>query len=274
MSIPWNLYRFLNIHMNDPLQCQGFSLRRIGMYLCLGNKLPHEYWVTSASETMWFPSRFKICRRGVIRNSGWRCVMLLYWSRSVWSLINSTPSKDVNEIIVLQTKLSTVIVLAMRLSPKGVLINPLRYISIDFIFLRYVNFFAQFPLKCVEKPISKYVSECPICCKDGSWCNWVCLSLRRSKTKSPVNAPGWTYLTGFIWHDNTCNVSCCKLVFDSFSNLWYTAMLRLWIWALLQYQNCFSRYGDPIIKNRRLRDCLIFIMGVPILGYRGIWLYF
>ena len=208
------IYRLLDIQINDPLQCQGFPPRSIAKYLCFGKELPHEYWVTSASETSWFPIRLNIFRCGVIKNSGLRCVMLLYWRSSLASLINVTPSKDVNELIALESKWSVITVLAMSFNPKGVLLNPLWFIATYSIFLRPTKFCVSFPFKSVERLSSKDVKECPICCKDGSWCNIVWANFNFSNTKRPLNAAGWTYFTGFFRHENTYNVGWCKKVFE------------------------------------------------------------
>ena len=71
------LYKLLNIQFSDPLQCQEFRCRWMFMYVCFGNELPHENWVTSSSEAKWFPTRFNCCTRCIIRNSGRRFAMLL-----------------------------------------------------------------------------------------------------------------------------------------------------------------------------------------------------
>ena len=174
-------------------------------YLWSVNALPHGYWVTSAKAVRWFPSRFNNFSRGVIRNPRRRCVILLCWRSNLKSLLNSTPSIDVNDVMELKPKASIMRVFAMRFSPKGVLINPLWNIYRYLILLRWLKLCASLPWIFAEKLTSKCFNECPICSNDCSWCNWVCLSLRRSNTKSPLNAFGWTYLTGFNTHENTCN---------------------------------------------------------------------
>ena len=141
------------------------------------------------------------------------------------SLSNLTPSMDVNEFIALRSKLSVIIVFAMKFSPEGVLINPSQPRRRCLIFLRWLKFPASIVFNCAENSIIKDVKEWPICCNDGSWCNLVCASLNFANTKSPLNAAGWTDLTGFPRHENICNIKLRKVILDTFPHVRFIPVL-------------------------------------------------
>ena len=63
-------------------------------------------------------------------------------------------------------------------------------------------------------------------------------------------------------------VYCFPNLFLSVPHLAYKNEVR----ALSQYKDRFSRHGIPMLKIRRSRDRLIFIMGIPILVRRYLYI--
>ena len=176
------------------------------MYSCLGKELPHEYWVTSASETKSLPSRFKCWRFGMRRISGRKWEMLLYWRSSMRSLVNSTLSIDFNDFIALDLRLSVTIMFAMRCIPEGVLFSPLCLKWRCLIFPKWVKVCAfSKDSNSMARTDIKVIKECPICCEGGNWYNWVDSRLSICNTKSPLKAAGWTYLIGLPVQKNDWN---------------------------------------------------------------------
>ena len=197
-----------------------------------GNELPHEYWVTSPSDTKWLYSSSSSRSCGVIKHSGFKWVMLLCLRSSAWSFLKAMPSIEAIDLITLCFNLRYSRLFAMWCKPSEIVSKALKGIDTRLSVRQSLKYCWFFVCSRSTDIINNDVSEWAISCKGGNCCNWGESMAIDFSAKTPLKAVGWINCSGLAlrwsrWKDNNVNYWRKYILFASMGLHWLAELCHI-----------------------------------------------